>query len=247
MVRPGRLNKENTGFSMPVDAPLYCKPPIHYRDAESISFTYETDEEAVLDILPEGLEINSPPTATLLFIRYPFSTLGPYEETILGVHCLWQGRPRYYIAHIVLNTDAPLAAGREVWGFPKKLAQVTLEKEGDMIVGTMERPRGNRICTGVMRLEVPVEVVDVSAESASTMALRVIPSPEEGAEPSLMELIEIPPNSKTKEAWQGPGFAEFNSTSTLDPWHRIGVKKLLTAVYRRYDQILEYGKIVKRY
>ena len=245
MAKTGRLNKANIGFSMPMDAPLYCKPPIHYKDAEAISFTYETDEEAVLDILPEGLEISSPSTASLLFIRYPFSTLGPYDEVILGINCLWQGNQRFYIAHIVLTTDMPLAAGREVWGYPKKLAHITFEKEGDLIIGTMERPRGNRICTGVMRPEMPVELGQ--AESVPGMSLRVIPSPEEGAGPSLMELIEVPPKSTTKEAWVGPGFAEYNSTSTIDPWHRIGVRKLLTAAYRRYDQVLDYGTVVKRY
>ena len=245
MPKSGRLNKKNIGFSMPVDAPLYSKPPIYYKDVEAISFTYETDEDAVLDILPEGLEINSPPMANLIFIKYPFSTLGPYDEAILGISCLWQGKPRFYIAHIVLNTDMPLAAGREIWGFPKKLAHITLEKEGDLITGTMERPRGNRICTGVIRPETPIEVVQ--AEPVPSMSLRVIPSPEEGEEPSLMDLIEVPPNSTTKEAWQGPGFAQYNSTSTIDPWHRIAVKKPLMAVYRRYDMILDYGKVVKRY
>jgi acetoacetate decarboxylase len=245
MPKSGRLNKKNIGFCMPGDAPLYSKPPIYYKDVEAVSFTYETDEEAVLDILPEGLEISSSPTASLIFIRYPFSTLGPYEEVILSIGCLWQGKPRNYIAHIVLNTDMPLAAGREIWGYPKKLAHITLEKEGDLIMGTMERPRGNRICTGVIRLEIPVEIVQ--AESVPGMSLKVIPSPEEGAEPSLMELIEVDTTSTTREAWQGPGFAQYNSTSTIDPWHRIAVRKQLMAVYRRYDLVLGYGKVVKRY
>lgn len=245
MGKKGRLNKANIGFSMPVDAPLYSKPPIYYTDAEAITFTYETDEEAVLDILPDELEVSSPPTANLIFIRYHFSSLGPYDEVILAINCLWQGSARSYIAHIVLNTDMPLAAGREVFGYPKKLAHITFEKEGDLIIGTMERPRGNRICTGVIRPETPIDFVQVTP--APVISLRVIPSPEEGAEPSLMELIEVPPGGTTKEAWHGPGYAEYNSVSTIDPWHRIGVKKMLTTVYRRYDQVLNYGKVVKRY
>ena len=245
MAKSGRLNKTNVGFGMPGDAPLYCKPPIYYTDVEAISFAYETDEEAVLDILPEGVEINSPPTASLVFIRYPFSTLGPYMESILVLGCQWQGSPRSYIAHIVLDTDAPFAAGREIWGFPKKLARITLEKEGDLIMGTMERPTGNRICTGVIRPETPVEVG--GAAGAPSLSLRIIPSPEEGAEPSLMELVEVPSKSTTREAWQGPGYAEFNSASTIDPWHRIAVRQMLGAAYRRYDMVLDYGKVIKRY
>jgi len=245
MMKQGRLTKEKAGFSMPLDAPLYCRPPIYYRNVESIAFTYETDEEAALDMLPQGLQLTSPPTATVLFIRYPFSTLGPYEEAILGITCTRRGQPRFYIAHIVLNSDAPLAAGREIWGYPKKLAVVTLQKEGDIIWGRMERPRGNLICTGAVRPEIPVDLQTLPAVPG--LSLRVIPSPEESAPPSLMELIEVPPNSTTHEAWEGLGFLQFHSNSTIDPWHKLCAKKLISARYRRYDQILEYGKIVKRY
>jgi acetoacetate decarboxylase len=245
MAKKGRLTKQRAGFSMPADAPLFCKPPIYYKNVEAISFSYETDEEAVLDILPAGLELPSPAMATTIFLRYPFSTLGPYEEAILGIGCTWRGEPRFYIAHIVVNSDIPMAAGREVWGYPKKFAVIDLQKEGDLITGIMERPKGNRICTGVMRPETPVEVGII--EPVPGLSLRVIPSPEEGAEPSLMELIEVPPDSTTIEAWQGPGFLQYESTSTIDPWHKIEVRKMLSATYRRYDQVLRYGKIIKRY
>ena len=79
------------------------------------------------------------------------------------------------------------------------------------------------------------------------MSLRVIPSPEEGAEPSLAELIEVPDKKTLIEAWAGPGFVEFNSTSTIDPWYKVSVKQMLSATYQKLDNILDYGKIVRRY
>jgi acetoacetate decarboxylase len=59
MERPGRLARQNFGYSMPVDAPLYPKPPIYYRDAEAISVLYETDAEAAAAMVPEGLVVPS--------------------------------------------------------------------------------------------------------------------------------------------------------------------------------------------
>jgi acetoacetate decarboxylase len=241
----GRVNRDNVGFAMPVDAPLYATPPIIYKDLERIAFTYETDAEAVQNVLPEGLEVPEPATATLLFIKYPFSTLGPYLEAILSVGCIWQGDPRGYIAHIVLDTDAPTAAGREIWGFPKKLAHITFENEGDLIIGTMERPEGNRICTGVIRPERQIE--EAARAGGPGLSLRVIPSPEEGQGPSLMELIETPSTGTTKDAWEGTGSAVFNSPSDVDPRHRFAVKKMLRSVYMRGDMVLPFGRIVKRY
>lgn len=242
----GRLSKDKFGFAQPVDAPLYGKPPYYYKGAESMAFAYETDEEAAAELLPEGLELTSPATAHVSFICYPFSTLGPYGEAILGLACTWQGQPRSYVAHIVLDTDSPFAAGREIWGYPKKLAHITLDMDGDLIIGTMERPEGNRICTGVMRPEEPLPAGPV-APGGGSVSLRVIPSAEEGAEPSVAELIDKPDQSTTLEAWRGPGFVEFNSHSTLDPWYKLSVKKILGASYRKFDMILDYGSIIKRY
>jgi len=233
---------------MPGDAPLYAKPPSDYKDVEAIAFAYETDAEAVLDILPEGLELPDVPTATVSFVRYPFSTLGMYNEAILGVSCLWQGEPRGYIAHIVCDSLIPIAAGREIWGLPKKFAHVTFEKERDMIWGAMERPTGHRICTGVMRPEVPIDISEMPTRGAGgALALRIIPSPEEGAEPSLVELIEIPTTSVMLGVWQGSGSVHFDSSSLLDPWHKLPVKKMLSATYRRNHMTIEYGRVIKTY
>jgi len=248
MAKEGRLTKRRFGFNLPLDAPLYSSLPIIYNNVEAISFTYETDEDAALDILPEGLELSSPATAGLMFVKYPPPNgLGAYEEAILAIYCTWQGEPRIYLPYLIVNSDIPLAAGREIWGFPKKLGHVSFEKEGDMVWGAIERPAGNRICTGVMRTQAPVTLETVE-QQIPVISLRVIPSPEEGAEPSLAELIEIRyDNDVSNEVWEGPGSVQFHSTSSIDPWHRLGVNRMLNATYRRYHQELGHGRIVKSY
>src|SRR5699024_9424948 len=42
------------------------------------------------------------------------------------------------------DDDAAVAAGRELWGYPKKLGHMTLEKTGDVIKGTASR-RGEKL------------------------------------------------------------------------------------------------------
>jgi len=245
MTAEGKLTKGKFGYAMPVDAPLFARPPIHYKNAETIAVTYETDPEAALEMLPEGLSLPTPAAAALLFIRYPFSTLGPYEETILGIPCLWKDEPKFYIPHIVVNSDIPLAAGREIWGYPKKMAKITIEREGDIVWGKMERPEGNLICSAGVRPEIPVEE-ELTGESS--LSLRVIPSPEEGAPPSVAELIEVPPLNRTiLESYHGPGWARYHSDSMIDPWHKLAVKNLLDAAYTRTQFDLGFGKIIKRY
>jgi acetoacetate decarboxylase len=240
----GRITPDKMRAAMPVDAPLYANPPIYYKRAEAVGILYETDAEAALDLLPEGLNLPQLVTAALLFLKYPFSTLGPYEEAILGINCLLDDQPRFYIPHIVVNNDIPMAAGREIWGYPKKMADIMFVNEVDMVWGKMERPTGHPICSAGIRPEMPMEMEETGGGS---LALRVIPSPEEGATPSLAELIEVPPNMTTHEAWAGPGWIDFNSESSIDPWHKLPVKEIIAATYRVYDQVLGFGKVVKQY
>lgn len=37
-----------------------------------------------------------------------------------------------------LNDEAPIAGGRELWGFPKKLASPSLSVEKDTLLGTLD-------------------------------------------------------------------------------------------------------------
>lgn len=250
MGQRGQLTADQTGHAMPVDAPLYQKPPFYFRDVENISIHYETDEDALAALLPDVLELPDNPTATLMFLKYPFSTLGPYEETILGIPCTHEGQDRFYIPHIVLNADAPLAAGREVYGYPKKLADISFSDGPEGRVGHMARPKGNPIVSAGMRPEVPVEIPaefkDLQVDSY-TLALRVIPSPGEGEAPSVAQLIEINSKMTVKEVWNGTGWAKFHSASTLDPWHKLDVKRVVSATYQIYDMVLGFGRNVQDY
>lgn len=246
MTKKGRFTKDKFGYSQPADAPLYAKPPIYFKHVEAIWVAYETDEEAALDLLPEGLELASPPMAALIILKRPFSTFGPYEEAILGINCTWKGEEKFYIPHIVTNTDIPQAAGREIWGFPKKMAHITLAKEGDLIWGKMERPEGNRICAAGVRPEVPVKIEQADME-VGAVCLKVIPSPEEGARPSVAELVEVRSKHTLLEVWQGPGWVQYDTLSGIDPWHKLSVKKVVDANYRIFHEELGYGQIIKKY
>ncbi len=240
----GRLTKEQFAFTMPVDAPLYQRPPFYYKDVQLALFEYETEAAAAASILPAPLELSDTPTAALALVEYPWTTFGPYNEAILFVMCTHRGRPLQYITQIFLTTEPPMAAGREIWGIPKKLAHIGFVKENDHLMGYVERPKGLRICSGVMRPERPITLASFSA--IPPVCLRVIPSPEEGAPPSLAELIEIDVVQRPKDLWEGPGSCHFTGASDLDPWHKLPVKKMRRCTFAVYDMDLKFGKIIER-
>ena len=47
------INADKFGSSMPVTAPAVQSPPFWYRDMEMIIMSYETNDDAAAEILPE--------------------------------------------------------------------------------------------------------------------------------------------------------------------------------------------------
>ena len=188
---PGRLTPDRFGFSMPVTDPPFDRPPYYYRGIEVMGFAYETDDDAAAAIVPEGLVIaHSPAIAQLIFTNFHFSTLGAYTEAILGVSCLWEGEPVTYCSNLLVTNEVGLIGGREPYGFPKLFGEVEWVKEHEIITAYAERPRGKRICTGVLRPRDILAPEDVA--SPPLVTLKVIPSPEEGAPPEVCELVLTP-------------------------------------------------------
>jgi acetoacetate decarboxylase len=240
----GRLTLDRLGYSMPTDAPAFQAPPYHYRNAQAISIKFETDPESALDVLPAPLELIEPAAANLSFYWYPFTTFGPYHEAILRLYARHEGKPLTYIAQIFVDTEPPMLAGREVWGYPKKLAKIGFERDKDMVVGWLERPQGVRLATAIMRPEQPAGAL---SSNGPTTGLRIVPSAEPtDKRPALAELIAADTEHTIREAWAGPGSISFPDHSVLDPVDRFPVKRILKAVYMEYDIMLPAGRVIAR-
>ncbi len=242
MTARGRLTLEKLGYSMPPDAPAFQAPPYHYRNAQAVSIRFETDRDAALDALPEPLDLIEPAAANLSIYWYPFSTFGPYHEAILRLYARHEGKPLTYIHQIFVDSEPPLLAGREVWGFPKKLATIGFERDRDMIVGSLERPAGVRLATVVMRPEQPVAQL---GSNGPTTGLRIIPSADpSNPRPALAELIAADSQHEMRAAWEGPASISFPDASVFDPVNRFPVRRIVKAVYMEYDILLPAGRVI---
>jgi len=244
MRKHGRLNLGNAGYSMPADTSAYQRPPFYYRNTRSITVAFETDLEAALEALPAPLALSEPATAILSFYEYPWTTFGPYNEAILSLLVEHKGRRMNYIMHIAVTTEPPMLAGREIWGFPKKLAQIEFKNDRDMIYGTLERPAGIRLAGAIVRPERPA--ANGHSAAPPPVSLRLIPSAEENGRPSCAELIETLAEVKVIEAWTGVGSIAFAESSRLDPWDRLPVKRVIQASYMLRDMTLGFGKVIDR-
>ena len=65
---------------MPGHSPLFARLPQYFPDAEVLQVVFEADPETVAELVPEDLEVPVPAEAMITFFKFPFSTLGPYNE-----------------------------------------------------------------------------------------------------------------------------------------------------------------------
>ena len=67
------------------------------------------------------------------------SGFGSYTESGIVIPCQLGGEEMNFVSQMYLDDDPPIAAGREIWGFPKKYAHPKLEIVKDTL-------RHARIC-----------------------------------------------------------------------------------------------------
>ena len=90
--------------------------------------------------MPAPLEIDPrEPLVKYEFIRMPDSSgFGDYTETGQVIPVSFRGRKGGHTHCMFLNDHPASAGGRELWGFPKKLASPCLRKEVDTLVGLLD-------------------------------------------------------------------------------------------------------------
>src|SRR5665811_732380 len=138
-----------TAFSMPLTNPAFPPGPYRFFNREYFIITYRTDPEALAAVVPEPLEVTEP-IVKYEFIRMPDSTgFGDYTESGQVIPVTFNGKKGSYTHRMFLNDHPPIAAGREIWGFPKVLASPTLQADIDTLVGTLDYGP-IRVATGTM-------------------------------------------------------------------------------------------------
>src|SRR5213080_3793020 len=127
-----------TAYSMPLTNPSFPRGPYRFYNREYFIITYRTDPEALAAVVPEPLEVTEP-LVKYEFIRMPDSTgFGDYTETGQVIPVRFKGEEGAYVHAMYLDDHPPIAGGRELWGFPKKLASPKLDYETDTLVGTLD-------------------------------------------------------------------------------------------------------------
>ena len=217
-------------FAMPLTQPAYPPGPYRSVNREYLTITYRTDADKLRAVVPEPLEIDTP-LVKFEFIRMPDSTgFGDYTEAGQVIPVSFRGRKGGYTHGMFLNDHPPIAAGRELWGFPKKLAQPSLRAETDVLVGDLHY-RPVRVATGTMgyKHREANPAAAMAALAQPNYLLKIIPHVD--GTPRICELVEYSLDDiRIKGVWTRPGALSLNPHA-LAPVAELPVHEVLSAMH----------------
>ncbi|HUN92155.1 MAG TPA: acetoacetate decarboxylase [Burkholderiaceae bacterium] len=235
-----------TAFAMPLTNPSYPRAPYRFVNREYVIISYRTDPAALAAVVPEPLQV-AEPIVKYEFIRMPDSTgFGDYTESGQVIPVRFGDQAGVYVHSMYLDDDAPIAGGREIWGFPKKLASPKIVHEGDVIVATLHY--GSRLCAsgtmGYKHREADRAVV-MKALSAPNFLLKIIPHVD--GSPRILELVRYQLEDVTlKGAWTAPAALQLHQHVIADV-ARLPVLEVVSALHFVADLTLGMGEVVHDY
>ncbi|ASQ46640.1 acetoacetate decarboxylase [Legionella clemsonensis] len=237
--------RENA-FAMPFASPSYPRGPYRFINREYLIITYETEMDLLREIVPAPLEVTEP-LVKFEVIRMPDSTgFGDYTESGQVIPVRYQGKEGGYTHAMYLDDHPPIAGGREIWGFPKKLARPHLTVEKETLLGTLDYGH-NRIATATMGYKYQTLDLKKVAQAMVTPSylLKIIPHVDGSTR--ICELVEYHLEDVTiKGAWTGPAQLELFHHA-LAPVARLPVKKVINGMHFVSDLTLPYGRVVYDY
>lgn len=234
-------------FAMPLTSPAFPVGPYRFTDREFFIVSYRSDPERIRAVVPEPLEVGEP-VVHYEFIRMPDSTgFGDYSESGQVIPVRFQGVAGSYTHAMYLNDHPPIAGGRELWGFPKKLASPTLKVCKDTLVGELDYGPV-RVATASMGYKHRVldrEATRQHLADTPNFLLKIIPHVD--GSPRICELVRFHLQDVTvKGAWSGPAALSL-FPHALAPVAELPMLEVLGARHIVADLTLGLGEVVFDY
>lgn len=244
---------------------FYPSPPWYFTNGHTLCVTYEAEPESIAELLPDPLEpdLERLNMVTLSVHFFPFSVLGPYHEATVRIPVKYKDNVGSYIPYMWEDSLLPIACGREIWGHPKKYAEILLTYGGHAFgTSTSADPQGftGGIMSGVVsnsginlfkihvNLIEKVYVKKVASQEVGwdpDVNLKIIPSVD-GTKP-LRQLVILPYQGiKIKEMWKGPATVSFEASPTDSVW-KLAPVKVVSGSYSVVNFSVGFGKVLHNY
>jgi acetoacetate decarboxylase len=229
---------------------------------QAVTVVFETDPDVIAAVLPPPLTPSSDATARLRIATVDMGTgLKPFGAGWFGVRCRHGSVEGEYALFMPMTTEQATIGGRETFGEPKKIADVTLQLDGSRLAAWIERI-GFRVAevSGQLGAEAPdyeKEKVDFyfklspSPDGAgldsdppfvychrheSARSVRDIEGELKLMESPLDPIADVPVRSVLSMQ-----YAEIAGTQRGEVVGRVPAETLLPYVHQRYDDLSVLG------
>lgn len=234
-------------LSTPYGAPLVPVLPIRLRRTEILTVVYRTDRAAADALIPAPLELTGDLCVVHVYRMHDAEWFGVYCESAFQLPVrLPDGRPAVYSPFLVLESDGAVAAGRELYGQPKKDGQVSLGPDGDLLVGRVAR-NGIDLATATLpwKQTRAVRGLDELVPGAGlNVNLRILPEDRGAVRRELV--VRSFEDVVVHEAWEGSATLELRPNAQV-PVHRLAVRDVVVGLHRLVDLTLPPGEVIHRY
>jgi acetoacetate decarboxylase len=233
-------------FAMPLTSPAFPRGPYRFVNREFFIITYRTDPDVLREVIPAPLEMTDP-IVKYEFIRMPDSTgFGDYTESGQVIPVSFRGQQGGYVHAMYLDDDPPIAGGRELWGFPKKLASPKMTVEKDTLLGVLRYgPVPVAVASMGYKHRALAHDKILATLSAPNFLLKIIPHVDGSAR--ICELVRYFCEDITvKGAWEGPAALELFHHA-LAPVAQLPVREVISGVHILSDLTLGLGTVIHDY
>ncbi|MBD3227757.1 MAG: hypothetical protein GF329_06175 [Candidatus Lokiarchaeota archaeon] len=232
--------------SVPIYGSLYPEPPFLYYGTRLLMVLYKVKRESIpSDVLHENFEIRKRPLIMMFLTEYPESTIGQYYEAATFIEVKHTGKSGktqgLYCNSMYVDSDIALTAGREIWGFPKKMAKMTLVEEGKKVIGTLKR-KNIELIKATINLE--EEIKNLPLPDVPILTIRQFFEPGGGSY-SLRQVQAIDMELEPKKIMKGDIKVEFPEKSDDDPIHFLKPESIFGGFYMKLSKgVLPYGRVL---
>jgi acetoacetate decarboxylase len=235
------------------------KPTADFTDAEMLWLVWETTREAISTLLPPPLKPAAKPVAVAFLADYPSTNFSvPYKESALLIRASYKGSEGYYCLSMPVTDDMAMAGGREGWGYPKKMANISFSRTGDSAEGYTQR---HGIKFMQVKAKLTNKVNDDNAALDELLALGINPNGEfsdrsflfkHSPSPVANGIFDYPPllvegftrMRPKKFLWAE---TEIDITpSKYDPWGEVPVERMLGGFYCVGDNSMLHGNVLQK-
>lgn len=205
---------------------VYGEPPFHYSRDIEVNVLFESDQEAISRLLPPPLEVEDHCVGYLRIVRHRMSPFGPYTGAYLGAVARYQDQVVGHMFTGVKNDFAGAVAGREIWGMPIQLGEVSLEWDGELLDIVVGRSAHSPFAT------VSLQLGERSDKWSKPTLATFAPTFGHYASDGARHLVGVETHSSIEgaELWRADARVAVSGGTPLDDWTEVPVGRVVRAM-----------------